>query len=129
MDDMLKDFVVEALDLATNVEEAKRIAALPPEDQAAEIGAIRVQLAKDAKANPAPAGDSAASKGTPATAAKVVKKSVSQAPPPPTPVPAGQRSRERDATDPSMGMDEFARQHRASKQNARLAARKLRGLS
>jgi hypothetical protein len=115
--------------LATNVEEAKRIAALPPEDQAAEIGAIRVQLAKDAKANPAPAGAASGSKGVPVTAAKVVKKSVSQAPPPPTPVPAGQRSRERDATDPSMGMDEFARQHRASKQNARLAARKLRGLS
>lgn len=115
--------------LASNVEEAKRIAALSPEDQAAEIGAIRAELAKTAKANPAPAGAADASKGTPVTAAKVVRKSVSQAPPPPTPVPAGQRSRERDPTDPTTSMDEFARQHRAGKQNARLAARKLRGLS
>ncbi len=117
-------------ELGSNVPEAKRIAALAPEDQVAEIGAMRAELARKAKAaDPAPAGGSPAPKGAPAAGAKPAKKSVSQAPPPPTPVPAGKRSQERDATDPSMGMDEFARQHRASKQNARLAARKLRGLS
>jgi uncharacterized small protein (DUF1192 family) len=110
--------------LGSNLEEAQRIAALEPEEQAAEIGAIRAELAKEAKAKPA-----ANAGKDPVTGAKpVTKKSVSQAPPPPTPVPAGKRSAERDATDPTMDMDNFARKHREGKNNARLASRRLRGL-
>jgi hypothetical protein len=110
--------------LASNIAEAKRIAALAPEDQVMEIGVLKATLAAAAK--PAPTSTAK----TPVTSAKpVVKKSVSQAPPPPTPVPAGKRAQGREITDPGMDMDEFARRHRESKNNARLAARKMRGLN
>jgi len=109
--------------LASNMAEAKRIAALSPEDQVMEMGVLKRDLELKAKAAPK-AGN------VPVTGAKpVVKKSVSQAPPPPTPVPAGKRASAREDTDPGMNMDEFARRHREAKNNARLAARKMRGLS
>jgi hypothetical protein len=57
------------------------------------------------------------------------KKSITQAPPPPRTTTAGGRAQARDPIDPQMSMDEFARQHRGSKQSARETARKLRGLN
>ncbi len=111
--------------LADNVSEAKRITALPPEDQAMEMGVIKARLELEAKtANGASKSGAATVTGT----KPVAKKSVSQAPPPPTPVPAGRRAQSRDITDPGMGIEEFARRHREEKNNARLASRKMRGL-
>jgi hypothetical protein len=57
------------------------------------------------------------------------KKSTTQAPPPPTPTKGGGRAQARDPLDPNMSMDEFARQHRGSKQSARENARRARGLN
>jgi hypothetical protein len=57
------------------------------------------------------------------------KKSTTQAPPPPTPTKGGGRAQSRDPVDPNMSMEEFARQHRGSKQSARENARKGRGLN
>lgn len=57
------------------------------------------------------------------------KKSITQAPPPPRATPAGGRAQGRDVLDPNMSMDDFARQHRGSKQSARENARKQRGLN
>jgi hypothetical protein len=56
-------------------------------------------------------------------------KSITQAPPPPRTTPAAGRAAGRDILDPNMSMDEFARQHRGSKQSARENARKQRGLN
>lgn len=57
------------------------------------------------------------------------KKSTTQAPPPPTPTKGGGRAQARDPVDPNMSMEDFARQHRGSKQSARENARKMRGLN
>jgi hypothetical protein len=57
------------------------------------------------------------------------QKSITKAPPPPTPTKGGGRAQARDPVDPNMSMDEFARQHRGSKQSARENARKMRGLN
>jgi hypothetical protein len=57
------------------------------------------------------------------------KKSITKAPPPPTPTKGGGRAQARDPVDPNMSMEEFARQHRGSKQSARDAARRGRGLN
>jgi hypothetical protein len=57
------------------------------------------------------------------------KKSITQAPPPPRATPAGGRAQSRDILDPNMSMEEFARQHRGSKQSAREQHRKMRGLN
>lgn len=57
------------------------------------------------------------------------KKSTTQAPPPPTPTRGGGRAQARDPVDPNMSMEDFARQHRGSKQSARESARKMRGLN
>jgi hypothetical protein len=57
------------------------------------------------------------------------KKSITQAPPPPRTTPAGGRAQSRDPVDPNMSMEEFARQHRGSKQSARENHRKMRGLN
>ena len=56
------------------------------------------------------------------------KKSITQAPPPPRATVAGGRAAGRDILDPNMSMEEFAKQHRGSKQSARENARKGRGL-
>ena len=57
------------------------------------------------------------------------KKSITQAPPPPRPTTGGGSGVKRDQLDPNMSMDDFARQHRGSKQSARENARKMRGLN
>jgi hypothetical protein len=57
------------------------------------------------------------------------QKSITKAPPPPSPTRAGGRAQARDPIDPNMSMDEFARQHRGSKQSVRENARKMRGLN
>jgi len=57
------------------------------------------------------------------------QKSITKAPPPPTPTKGGGRAQARDPVDPNMSMDEFARQHRGSKQSAREQHRKMRGLN
>jgi len=57
------------------------------------------------------------------------QKSITKAPPPPTPTKGGGRAQARDIVDPNMSMDEFARQHRGSKQSARETHRKMRGLN
>jgi hypothetical protein len=57
------------------------------------------------------------------------QKSITKAPPPPTPTKGGGRAQARDPVDPNMSMEEFARQHRGSKQSARENARKMRGLN
>jgi hypothetical protein len=57
------------------------------------------------------------------------QKSITKAPPPPTPTKAGGRAQARDPVDPNMSMEEFARQHRGSKQSARENHRKMRGLN
>lgn len=56
------------------------------------------------------------------------QKSLTQAPPPPSATKAAGRPNERDITDPTMDMDEFARKHREGKQAGRQASRKARGL-
>lgn len=56
-------------------------------------------------------------------------KSITKAPPPPTPTRGGGRAQSRDPVDPNMSMEEFARQHRGSKQSAREQHRKMRGLN
>jgi hypothetical protein len=57
------------------------------------------------------------------------KKSITQAPPPPRPTTGGGSGVKRDSLDPNMSMDDFARQHRGSKQSAREQHRKMRGLN
>ena len=66
---------------------------------------------------------------TPGGAKPAPKKSITQAPPPPRATPASGRPATRDQLDPAMGMDEFARQHRANKQHARQTNRQSRGLN
>ena len=98
---------------------AVRIAKLAPDAQLLEIGRIigEIERAK-------------ASDKTPQSGAKPgAKKSITQAPPPPKATPAAGRAQQRDVLDPNMGMEEFARQHRAAKQADRQQARKMRGLA
>lgn len=65
----------------------------------------------------------------PADGAKPSKqKSLTQAPPPPSATKAAGRANERDITDPTMDMDEFARKHREGRQAGRKASRQARGL-
>jgi hypothetical protein len=99
-----------------NTDEAVRIAKLPEEEQLVEMGEI-ISKVKATKASGKP--DSKGEK--PGAGAKPAqKKSLSQAPPPPSPTKGGGRAQARDATDPGMDMDEFARQHREGKQSRRL---------
>jgi hypothetical protein len=70
-----------------------------------------------------------ASKNPQAGAKPGQKKSITQAPPPPRITTGAGRAAPRESTDPNMGMEEFARQHRTSKQSAREATRKGRGLN
>lgn len=132
-------------ELVNDPDNANRIARLDAADQLLEIGEIRVaikakQAAAAAKAKEDADAAAAAANGgkppqpkpkTPAPQAKPGQppKSVSKAPPPPTPTPAGKRSQPREETDPNLDMDEFARRHREGKQQARINARKMRGLN
>ena len=100
----------------TNPDEAVRVAKLPPEEQLVEMGSLiaQVRVAK-VSGQPTPQGK------TPVAGAKpAAKKSLSQAPPPPSPTKGGGRAQERDLTDPSVSMDDFARRHREGKQSRRL---------
>ena len=84
------------------------------------IGDIERETASKSKQN---------GKGSPPDAKPGQKKSITTAPPPPTPTKGGGRAQTRDPLDPNMSMEEFARQHRGSKQSAREQARKMRGLN
>lgn len=99
-----------------NTAEAVRIAKLPAEEQLVELGSVIAAVkATKTSGQPTPKGEKSGAGAKPAP-----KKSLSQAPPPPTPNKGGGRPQGRDATDPGMGMDEFARQHREGKQSRRL---------
>jgi hypothetical protein len=103
---------------------AIRTARMTPRQQVAQVTRMIVALEEKSAAakggkNPAPQGG----------AKPAQKKSITQAPPPPRPTQGGGRAAPREATDPNMGMEEFARQHRAGKQAARDASRKGRGLN
>jgi hypothetical protein len=96
---------------------AIRTARSSPRQQVAQV--TRMIIALEEKKSKAPQGG----------AKPAQKKSITQAPPPPRPTQGGGRAAPREQTDPNMGMDEFARQHRAGKQSAREASRKGRGLN
>jgi hypothetical protein len=101
---------------------AVRTAKQSPAQQLLQIGKmiakIEAETASGSKQN-----------GSKPNAQQGQKKSTTQAPPPPTPTKAGGRAQSRDPVDPNMSMEEFARQHRGSKQSARETARKGRGLN
>jgi hypothetical protein len=100
---------------------AVRVAKMDPEDQ---VLAINDMIAK-IKAKKATVKST-----TPQGGAKPAqKKSITQAPPPPRATPAAGRPASRDVLDPSMSMDDFARQHRSGRQAERAQNRKQRGLS
>jgi hypothetical protein len=101
---------------------AVRVAQMEPDDQVLAIGDMiaKIKAAKKAPVIPK----------TPQGGAKPAqKKSHTQAPPPPRATPAAGRATTRDVLDPTMSMDDFARQHRAGKQSARSENRKMRGLA
>jgi len=100
---------------------AVRVAQMDPEDQILAVNDMiaKIKAEKKAPVKPTP----------PQAGAKPAAKSITKAPPPPRATPAAGRPAVRDVQDPAMGMDEFARQHRASKEQARTANRKLRGLN
>jgi hypothetical protein len=101
---------------------ALRVAKMDPDDQVLAVNDMIAKIKAEKKATVKPT--------TPQTGAKpVVKKSITQAPPPPRPTTGGGSAVKRDIQDPSLVMDEFARAHRAEKQNAREANRKQRGLN
>lgn len=101
---------------------AIKVAKLPVEKQLVQLGEImaEVRASKQASVNTDP-------KTTAAGAKPAKQKSLTDAPPPPTPTRAAGRATVRETTDPSMSMDDFAKQHRAGKQAARDEARKRRG--
>jgi hypothetical protein len=101
---------------------AIRVARMDPEDQVVAIHDMITKIKADKKASVKTNNPQGGAKPTP-------KKSITQAPPPPRATPAAGRPAARDQLDPNIGMDEFARQHRAGKQNARETNRKQRGLS
>jgi hypothetical protein len=104
-----------------NTDEAIRIAKLPPEEQLVELGSIIAQVkVTKTSGQPAPKGEKPGAGAKPAA-----KKSLSQAPPPPSPTKGGGRAQGRDATDPAMDMDEFARQHREGKQARRIEHKRV----
>jgi hypothetical protein len=101
---------------------AIQVARMNPRDQIRFVTRMEDQIAAEVKAGkttPAPQGG----------AKPAPKKSVTQATPPPQPTRAAGRANNPDPTDSNMSMEEFARQHRASKQASRESARKLRGLA
>lgn len=101
---------------------AVRVAQMDPEDQISHINDMIAKLKATKKAT-------VKTNTTQGGAQPAQKKSITQAPPPPRATPASGRPAARDALDPGMGMDEFARQHRQGKQSARAESRKGRGLA
>ena len=103
---------------------AIRIARMPPREQCKLIGRLEDEIEADKKAG------KGKTPATPQGGAKTVqKKSITNAPPPPTATRSAAKPETRSVLDPSMGMEEFARQHRVNKQNSRAANRKARGLN
>lgn len=111
--------------LGNHVKDAVRIARLSPDEQLMELGAIRAALRRGKKTviPPKPKDDPTPGQGAKTTAKT---KSQSNAPTPPTRVVGGGRRDARDTTDPSMGMEEFARRHRQERVASREANRKAR---
>lgn len=101
---------------------AIRVAKQSPAQQLLTIGRMIGEIEAEAAAGKAKTSTAGGAKPAP-------KKSITQAPPPPRATPASGRPATRDQLDPAMGMDEFARQHRANKQHARQANRQSRGLN
>jgi len=103
---------------------AVRTAKQSPAQQCITIGKMIAKIEAEA----APASGSKQN-GSKPDAKPGQKKSITTAPPPPTPTKGGGRAQTRDPLDPNMSMEEFARQHRGSKQSAREQVRKMRGLN
>jgi hypothetical protein len=96
---------------------AVRTAKLSPADQREVIGEMIGEIRAEKKA---------AAKNPQTGAKPVVKKSITQASPPPTATKAAGRPTERDMTDPTVEMDDFARRHREGKVAGRERSRELR---
>jgi len=105
---------------------AIRTARQPVAQQLITIGKMLAKIEAEKSAAP---GSKQNGNGSKPNAQNGQKKSITQAPPPPRPTTAGGRAVSRDPTDPSMSVEEFARQHRMGKQSAREQARKMRGLN
>jgi hypothetical protein len=116
--------------MGTDLELAARIAKMPVADQLEAIGELKAEIkAKKAAAASTNTSDPANKSTNTVPGAKPAnKKSVTQAPNPPTATRAAGRAQQREETDPSMDMDEFARQHRDKRQLARKQNRSARGL-
>jgi hypothetical protein len=99
-----------------NPDLAIEVAKLPVAEQLLRLGEISAEV-KASKASTKPTTPAKKTPAAPANGAK--PKSLSNAPPPPTAIKAAGRPAARDETDPNMGMDEFARQHREKKQARR----------
>jgi hypothetical protein len=107
-----------------NLDLAVRIASLPVADQLEYIGELKAELkAKKAASKPADGKTTTVDGAKPAA-----KKSITQAPTPPTATRAAGRAQQRDETDTSLSMDDFAKQHRDKRQAARKTNRSQRGL-
>src|SRR5271157_925467 len=102
---------------------AIRTAKQSPPDQLITIGKMIAKIEAEATTS------GSKQSGSKPNAQPGQKKSITQAPPPPRPTTAGGRANGRDILDPNMSMDEFAKQHRGSKQSARENARRMRGLN
>lgn len=104
---------------------AIRVAKQSPAQQLMTIGRMIAKIEAEKET-----GVDSKKSATPQAGAKpAAKKSITQAPPPPRAVAGAGRPAAKDPLDPSMSIEEFARQHRAGKQNARADNRKQRGLN
>ena len=107
---------------------AIRVARQSPAQQLLTVGKMiaQIEIEKSTKGKTVAPKVPANSQGG---AKPAQQKSITKAPPPPRPTAGAGRPAARDTLDPSMSMDDFARQHRASKESARTQNRKLRGLN
>jgi hypothetical protein len=101
-----------------DVAKAVRVAKMDPEDQVLAINDMIAKIKTEKRSTTQQGG-----------AKPAQKKSITQAPPPPRATAAAGRPAARNVLDPGIGMDDFARQHRAGKQSAREQSRKQRGLN
>jgi hypothetical protein len=106
---------------------AIRTAKQSPAQQCITIGKMIAKIEAEKPANTS--GGKQNENGSKPNAQNGQKKSITQAPPPPRATPAGGRAQARDIQDPTMTVEEFARQHRQGKQSAREQSRKMRGLN